>query len=271
MNNFSDLKSVINKFNLSPKKNLGQNFILDPAITDNIVKVSGLKPGEDVIEVGPGPGGLTRSILNLNPRKLVVIEQDERCVNALKELKKLYPSLEIINADALEFDYQSLNLERPRIIANLPYNIATQLLINWLDTPELFKSLTLMFQKEVAERIAAKPSCKDYGRLSVLAQLICDVDYHFELEPEIFYPPPKVTSAVISLIPKEFQLERELIKKTEMICKTLFNQRRKMLKSSMKLLNTDVNQLIEGTDISLDARPENLTIGQFCALAKKLS
>lgn len=271
MAKLTDLKNLINKYGLNPKKNLGQNFILDPNITDNIVKVSGLKLNEDVVEIGPGPGGLTRSILAKNPRKFIAIEQDERCVKALLELKEHYPQLEVINADALNFDFSSLDLSAPRIIANLPYNIATALLIKWLDTPEMFSSLTLMFQKEVAERIVAKPGCRDYGRLSVLAQLICDVEWNFELKPEVFFPPPKVTSAVISLTPKIKQLDKELIRKVEFICKILFNQRRKMLRSTMKQLHKDVEKLVKNTGISLESRAENITIEQFVMLANNFT
>lgn len=268
MQELDSLKSVIEKFGLTPKKNLGQNFLLNSAITDRIVDASGISSKDEVLEIGPGPGGLTRSILKKNPQKLIVIEQDARCIAALKELQIIYPQLEIINDDALKIDYVSLKLNNPKIIANLPYNIGTALLLKWLETPTMWNSLTLMFQKEVAERIAAYPRCKDYGRLSVIAQILCDVEIHFELEPKEFFPPPKVTSTVISLYPKQEQLDTKIVKTVEMICKALFNQRRKMLRSSLSRLNKDIDKLLENTGIELFQRPEELSVEQFIMLAK---
>jgi len=262
------LKNIIKKYDLAPKKSLGQNFILDQNITDNIVTSSGLLAGQDVIEIGPGPGGLTRSILEKNPNKLVVIEQDDRCIQALKELKYHYPQLEIINGDALQINIADLGLKNPKIIANLPYNIGTALLINWLYNIGTWSSLTLMFQREVAKRIVADPGGKDFGRLSIIAQLICDTEMHFELGPEAFYPPPKVTSAVISLYPKKDQPSKDILKSVELVCKVLFNQRRKMLRSTLKQLHPDIDSLILNTDISLTQRPEELSIEQFVQIAK---
>ncbi len=262
------LKTVINRFGLAPKKNLGQNFILDQSITDRIVKASGLIKGQDVLEIGPGPGGLTRSILAANPHKLIVIEQDERCIEALKELQLSYAQLEIISGDALHINIADLDLNKPKIIANLPYNIGTALLIKWLENISVWDSLTLMFQREVAQRIVAAPGGKDYGRLSVIAQLLCNVEMHFELGPEAFFPPPKVTSAVISLYPKLNQPNKELLNIVEKICKILFNQRRKMLRSTLKQLHPDIDSLITQTDIELTQRPEELSIEQFVSLAE---
>jgi 16S rRNA (adenine1518-N6/adenine1519-N6)-dimethyltransferase len=264
------LKNVINRFGLAPKKNLGQNFILDQSITDRIVKASGLRAGQDVLEIGPGPGGLTRSILAANPAKLIVIEQDERCIAALEELKQRYPQLEIISGDAMQIDNTALGLNKPKIIANLPYNIGTALLFKWFENITIWNSLTLMFQKEVAQRIVAAPGGKDYGRLSVIAQLLCDVEMHFELGPEAFFPPPKVTSAVISLYPKEVQLAPLLLKTIESVCKALFAQRRKMLRSTLKQLHPNIDALIANTDIALTQRPEELSIEQFVQIAENL-
>ncbi len=262
------LKNIIKKYGLAPKKNLGQNFILDQNITDNIVTSSGLMQGQDVVEIGPGPGGLTRSILARNPAKLIVIEQDERCIEALEELRQYYPQLEIISGDALQINILELGLNNPKIIANLPYNIGTALLLNWLDNIGSWESLTLMFQKEVAQRIVASPGGKDFGRLSVIAQLLCDVEMHFELDPEAFYPPPKVTSAVISLYPKKIQPPKDLLEAVEFLCKILFNQRRKMLRTTLKQLHPDVDALVKNSDILLTQRPEELSIDQFVQLAK---
>lgn len=262
------LKSVIDKFDLNPKKNLGQNFILDQNITDKIVRASSIKAGDEVLEIGPGPGGLTRSILAVNPSKLTVVEQDSRCIAALEELKIFYPQLNIINGDALEVKEDTLVSSNCKIIANLPYNIGTALLIKWLDNIGFYSNLTLMFQKEVAMRIVAKPQTKAYGRLSVIAQLLCDIDLHFDLNPEIFFPPPKVTSSVISLYPKAKRPSTEIIKAVQLICKIIFNQRRKMLRSTLKQVHQDMEGLIYQTEISLTQRPEELSIESYVKLAE---
>ncbi len=262
------LRAVINKFGLSPKKNLGQNFLLDQNITDKIVRVANLKAGQNVLEIGPGPGGLTRSILAINPNKLTVIEQDSRCIEALEELKEIYPQLVIINDDAVKIEEAKLVTPKTKIIANLPYNIGTLLLCKWLENVSFWQDFTLMFQKEVAERIVAAPGCKDYGRLSVICQLLCDTEMHFNLAPEAFYPPPKVTSSVISLYPKPEQAPANIIHAVQFICKALFNQRRKMLRVTMKQVHPDLNGLIYGTDIALTQRPEELSVAQFVQLAQ---
>lgn len=263
----SSLRSVISKYGLMPKKNLGQNFLLDQNITDKIVRFAQPNLDKDILEIGPGPGGLTRSILAKNPKKLIVIEQDSRCIEALEELKIHYPQLEIINDDAIKIKEELLISSKAQIIANLPYNIGTLLLCKWLDQIELWHSLTLMFQKEVALRISANPGTKAYGRLSVIAQLLCDVQWHFDLSPEAFYPPPKITSSVISLYPKEIIPDKKVISSVEQITKILFNQRRKMLRSTIKQVHQDIDGLIFGTSIELTQRPEELTIEQFVELA----
>jgi 16S rRNA (adenine1518-N6/adenine1519-N6)-dimethyltransferase len=262
------LKTVINKFDLAPKKSLGQNFLLDQNITDKIVRMAALKAGDEVLEIGPGPGGLTRSILASNPSKLIVIEQDSRCIKALEELQQHYPQLTIINTDALAIQETELVSKNTKIIANLPYNIGTVLLCKWLDNIEYYASLTLMFQKEVAERIVAQPRTKDYGRLSVIAQLLCNIDLHFDLKPEVFFPPPKVTSTVTSLYPKAILPETNLVKAVQHICKLLFNQRRKMLRSTLKQVYPDIDALISGSDINLTQRPEELSIEEFVIIAQ---
>lgn len=268
MKELPSLKSVIKKFDLAPKKNLGQNFLLDQNITDKIVRSARILSDQQVLEIGPGPGGLTRSILAINPEKLTVIEQDSRCIAALEELKQAYPKLDIVNADAMKVKERELVPQSTKIIANLPYNIGTALLVKWLEDIKYWQGFTLMFQKEVAERIMARPSTKDYGRLSVISQLLCDVEHHFNLAPEAFYPPPKVTSSVISLYPKAIQVPDNISHAVQFISKALFNQRRKMLRVTMKQVHPDLNGLIDKTDISLTQRPEELSVEQFVQIAK---
>jgi 16S rRNA (adenine1518-N6/adenine1519-N6)-dimethyltransferase len=263
----SSLRSVIDRFDLAPKKSLGQNFLLDQNITDKIVRAAQLKSGQEVLEVGPGPGGLTRSILAVNPSKLTVVEQDSRCIEALKELEQVYPQLVIINDDALKIREEELVSQDAKIIANLPYNIGTVLLFKWLANVSFWSSLTLMFQKEVVERMIAKPSTKAYGRLSVIVQLLCDVECHFDLKPELFFPPPKVTSSVVSLYPKKNQLPNDIIKAVQFICKLLFSQRRKMLRSTLKQVHSDIEALVHSTGVSLSQRPEEISIEQFSQIA----
>lgn len=268
MTELASLKSVIKKFDLIPKKNLGQNFLLDQNITDKIVRFAQIKHDCNILEIGPGPGGLTRSILAANPNSVTAIEQDSRCIGALKELQIKYPQLTIINDDAIKVKEESLIPKNSKIIANLPYNIGTLLLCKWLDNITYWQSFTLMFQKEVAERITAKPSTKSYGRLSVISQLLCDVDWHFDLPPEAFYPAPKVTSSVISLYPKTMQVAPKISNAVQLISKLLFNQRRKMLRVTMKQVHNDLDGLVYNTDISLTQRPEELSIEQFVQLAE---
>lgn len=267
MTELISLKETIKKFGLLPKKNLGQNFLLDQNITDKIVRCAGVVLEQNVLEIGPGPGGLTRSILLAKPNKLTVIEQDFRCIAALEELSSIYQQLVIINDDALKIKEEDFIKGKTKIIANLPYNIGTALLLKWLDNISLWQDFTLMFQKEVADRILAKPCTKDYGRLSVVCQLLCDIEWHFDLRPEAFYPPPKVTSSVISLYPKQHQVSEEICEAVQVICKILFNQRRKMLRATMKQLHPDLDGLIDKTDILLTQRPEELSVKQFVSLA----
>jgi 16S rRNA (adenine1518-N6/adenine1519-N6)-dimethyltransferase len=266
--NLPSLRLVVEKYGLLPKKNLGQNFIFDQNITDKIVKYSAIKPEQEILEIGPGPGGLTRSILAINPSKLTVIEMDKRCIAALEDLKKYHPQLVIVNEDAMLVQERNLVLEKTHIIANLPYNVGTALLFKWFKNVSYWGSLTLMFQKEVADRIIAQPGGKDYGRLSVISQLLCDIKWHFDLKPEVFFPPPKITSSVISLYPKAEQIDPIIIKKLEQICRILFSQRRKMLRSSLKNIHHNIDSLIQDTGIDLTQRPEELSIEQFIKIAE---
>ena len=272
--NLPPLKEVIAAHGLAAKKSLGQNFILDTNVLAKIVRLA--LPLSDnpetgtVIEVGPGPGGLTRAMLAHGVKNLVVIEKDDRCLSALEEIKKCYPeNLTIISGDALKINVSDLGPAPRRIIANLPYNISTVLLINWLKQIKDFSSLTLMFQKEVAERITAVPGTSDYGRLSVLSQWLCETEIKMILAPEVFTPAPKVSSALVSFKPRENPLATASFAGLEKVVAAAFNQRRKMLRSSLKSLGNP-EELCKIADIPSTWRAENVPVTAFCAMADYL-
>lgn len=257
---------------ISPQKKLGQNFIFDSSLCDKIVRTALPSAyGKDILEIGPGPGGLTRSILAQNPRRLIVIEKDPRCLDLLLDLQKYYPNLEIISGDALEIDFKNLAIEKAIdkivIISNLPYNVGTELLFRWLEYPEIVESMTLMLQKEVVERICAHHSCKAYGKLSVICQLLADVRKEFDVSPKAFYPPPKVHSSIINIIPKNILHDKKVVEKVREITHTAFMFRRKMLK---KALSAIPEQIFLNLNIDNNARPENLSPDQYLALAREL-
>jgi 16S rRNA (adenine1518-N6/adenine1519-N6)-dimethyltransferase len=225
-----------------------------------------------VIEIGPGPGGLTRALLMEGARHVTAIERDPRCVAALAEIGTAFPGrLSIIEADALEVDIASLAPAPRKIVANLPYNIATPLLIRWLGQIGSFESLTLMFQKEVAQRLAAPPRSKAYGRLSVLTQWLCGVELVFDVPPQAFVPAPKVTSTVVRLTPHAAPLASCQQADLERVTAAAFGQRRKMLRQSLKSLTDDVAALIAAADVEPTARAEELPVEAFCALARAIS
>lgn len=261
---FPTPKEIAERHGLWAKKSLGQNFIFDLNLTRKIANSAGNLTGADVIEIGPGPGGLTQAILEKDINKLYAIEFDERAIAGLKELNS--PKLEIINGDALEIDLRDIAPAGCAVIANLPYNIGTKLLMDWLEYASHFKSFTLMFQKEVAERLVAKPRTADYGRVSVVTQWLCEADILFDVPPSAFVPPPKVTSSIVKITPREKPLFPADKKKLEMVVKTAFNQRRKMLRSSLKSLNVDFGAL----NIRPEARAEELSIEDFCKIANSL-
>lgn len=265
------LKDVVDRFELRAKKNLGQNFLFDLNITNKIARSAGDLTKSTVIEVGPGPGGLTRALLANGVQRLVAVERDERCLPALEEISAHYPGrLEVIAGDAMETDFAALasGAENVRIVANLPYNIGTELLIRWLTGPQwppFWTSMTLMFQKEVAQRIVAKPGDNAYGRLGVLAGWRTRANIVFDLPPQAFSPPPKVNSAVVHLEPREKPLEaneRTLAKVTE----AAFGQRRKMLRQSLKSLGGEA--LLQQADIEPTRRAETLSVAEFVALSR---
>ncbi|HTH96656.1 MAG TPA: 16S rRNA (adenine(1518)-N(6)/adenine(1519)-N(6))-dimethyltransferase RsmA [Stellaceae bacterium] len=265
------LREVIRRHGLEPRKSLGQNFLLDPRLMARIAEAAGKLDGVHVVEIGPGPGGLTRAILTAGAASVTALERDDRCVAALAELEAAYPGrLKIVPADALEIDPASLVPAPRKIIANLPYNIATPLLIGWLARISAYESLTLMFQKEVAERITAEPRTKDYGRLSILSQWLSRPRHVFDIPPGAFYPPPKVTSTVLHFTPHPAPEPAELIL-VEKVTAAAFGQRRKMLRSSLKSLGVDTNALVEQAGVDPTARAEELSVKDFCALARGLA
>lgn len=262
------LRDVIRKFELSAKKSLGQNFLLDLNLTGRIARAAGPLTGMTVIEVGPGPGGLTRALLS-EGAYVIAIERDARCIGALAEVSAAYPDkLRVVEGDALEFDPRPL-LERPaRIVANLPYNIATTLLVNWLSAgwPPFYDRLVLMFQREVAERIVASPGSRTYGRLSVLAQWRTEPKILFEVNPSAFVPPPKVKSAIVQFVPRAKPLPCDL-RTLERVTEAAFGQRRKMLRQSLKSLGADPAALLEHAGIEPTLRAENVPVEGFVRLA----
>jgi 16S rRNA (adenine1518-N6/adenine1519-N6)-dimethyltransferase len=265
------LREVIAAHGLSAKKQLGQNFLLDLNLTSRIARVGGALEGVTVIEVGPGPGGLTRALLAAGAKKVVAIERDERVMPALAQIADAYPGrLEVISADALEINYAPLADGPTRVIANLPYNIATPLLIGWLTTgpwPPFFESLTLMFQREVAERIVARPGDKAFGRLGVLAGWLTEARIAFNVDRNAFTPPPKVTSSVVHLKPKAVEAGI-VVRDVEAVTKAAFGQRRKMVRQSLKSLGVPVEELLSAAGLKGDERAEDLPIAAFLDMAK---
>lgn len=267
--NLPPLRDVIAKYDLAPKRSLGQHFLLDLNLTGRVARAAGNLSECTVIEIGPGPGGLTRALLAEGAKKVIAVERDRRPIEALNEIAKAYPGrLEIIEGDALEIDPASL-CEGPRkIVANLPYNISTQLVMNWLDNITEYESLTLMFQKEVADRLAAVPRTKNYGRLSVMVQWLCDVHCNFDISPSSFTPPPKVMSTVATLRPRPEPLVDVPRKALEHVVKAAFGQRRKMLRASLKTLGINGEELLISAGIEPTKRAEELSIEEFCTLVK---
>ena len=269
------LREVIARHDLRAKKQLGQNFLLDLNLTAKIARAAGDLTGCDVIEVGPGPGGLTRGLLAEGARHVLAIEKDARALPALTEIAEAYPGrLTVINGDALEIDPLAHLTPPIRIVANLPYNVGTELLIRWLTPkawPPFWQSLTLMFQKEVAERIVARPGGKAYGRLAVLAQWRSDAKIVMTLPPEAFVPAPKIHSAVVHLtaLPEpRYPADPAVLNR---VVAAGFNQRRKMLRASLKGLHPRIEELLLEAGIAPTARAEEIGLEQFCALARGLA
>jgi 16S rRNA (adenine1518-N6/adenine1519-N6)-dimethyltransferase len=263
------LREVIAQHGIVARKGLGQNFLLDLNLTGRIARAAGRLDHATVVEIGPGPGGLTRALLAAGARRVVAIERDARCLTALGELAAAHPErLELVAGDALALDPAALSDPPRKIVANLPYNIATPLLLGWLDRIGDYESLTLMFQREVAERLTAVPGTKSYGRLSVLVQWLTDAQILFDVPARAFVPPPKVTSSVIRLVPRAEPLAPATRSALERVTAAAFGQRRKMLRASLKALGTSVDALIDRSGVTPTARAEELSVAEFCALAR---
>ena len=272
IDNLPPLREVIRTHNLQARKSMGQNFLLDLNLTAKIARQAGDLTTSDVLEIGPGPGGLTRALLHEGARKVLAVEKDARCLPALADIAAHYPGrLEVINEDALAIDVASRLTPPIRVVANLPYNVGTELLVRWL-TPEkwppFWDSLTLMFQREVAERIVAAPGSKTYGRLSILTQWRAEAKTGRDLRPEAFTPAPKVSSAVVHIKRRDQMLFEADEKRLTRIVALAFQQRRKMLRAALKGQAPDIEDRLRAAGIQPTERAEQVGLEQFCALAR---
>ena len=269
------LRTVIADHDLVARRQLGQNFLLDMNLTAKIARLAGDLSACDVLEVGPGPGGLTRGLLAEGARHVLAVEKDARCLPALQQIAQACPGrLDVVIGDALEQDVAARMTPPIRIISNLPYNVGTELLIRWLNPPQwppFWDSLTLMFQKEVAERIVARPGSKAYGRLALLAQWRADPKIVLTLPPEAFTPPPKVHSAVVHFTRRDAPLFPADQRVLERVTAMAFNQRRKMLRSSLKGLGADIEDRLRAAGLTPTARAEEISLEGFCALAREVA
>jgi len=263
------LRDVISRHGLDARKSLGQHFLLDPNLTERIARLAGDLRGRQVVEVGPGPGGLTRALLATEAAKVLAVELDRRAIGAVRELQEAYPGrLEVLEADATRLDLAALVPAPRQVAANLPYNVATPLLIGWLRQAAAWERMTLMFQLEVGERVCAAPGTPAYGRLSVLAQWTCRASLLLRLPPAAFTPPPKVWSVVVGLEPREEQPPPGLVTTMERLTAAAFGQRRKMLRGSLRVLGGEA--LLARAGIAPERRAETLTIGEWDRLARIL-
>ncbi|SHH14563.1 16S rRNA (adenine(1518)-N(6)/adenine(1519)-N(6))-dimethyltransferase RsmA [Bradyrhizobium erythrophlei] len=269
------LREVIRQHALSARKSLGQNFLLDLNLTARIARAAGPLEDATIVEVGPGPGGLTRALLALGARHVIAVERDQRALPALEDISRRYPGrLEIVCADAQHFDPRPLiGATKAKIVANLPYNIATALLIDWLSIepwPPWYDMMVLMFQREVAERIVAREDDEAYGRLAVLANWRAETKILFDISPAAFVPQPKVTSSVVRLVPRTAPAPCDR-KALERVAAAAFGQRRKMLRQSLKSLGVDPAQLAAAADVDPTRRAETIPVSGFVAMARELT
>jgi 16S rRNA (adenine1518-N6/adenine1519-N6)-dimethyltransferase len=257
-------------YNFRAHKSLGQNYIKDPNIIRNIVDSVKITEDDTLLEIGPGPGALTHALLKTPAKKLIIVEKDPQFIDYWNTVALSNPKLQVIHADALKVKLADLSATPLTIVANLPYNVGTELVLNWLETLPLVKSMTLMLQKEVVLRMTADPGSKDYGRLSIMTQWLCRATRLFDVPPTAFRPQPKVTSSIIELCPREaplFPAEKLMLEK---VTAAVFQQRRKMIKKSLQTLVKDPLPLLDTLGIDPKARPETLSIEQFCAFATLL-
>ena len=269
------LREVIAAHGLAAKKSLGQNFLFDLNLTRRIARAAGSLDGFTVVEIGPGPGGLTRALLMEGALHVIAVERDERTLPALAEISGAYPArLDVISADALEVDWRKMIKGPAKIVANLPYNVATALLLGWISNevwPPWFSSLTLMFQKEVAERIVAKPGTEHYGRLSIISQWRCTAQKLFDVNRSAFTPPPKITSSIVHLVPHAICEPICELKNLERVTAAGFGQRRKMLRSSLKAVFDNPEFVLESLGLEPQKRAEELSVADFARLAQVLN
>ncbi len=269
------LRDVIHRYELSARKSLGQNFLLDLNLTARIARAAGPLEDATIIEIGPGPGGLTRALLALGAKRVIAVERDERALAALEDISKRYPGrLEVVLGDAATFDPRPLLADEPaKIVANLPYNIATALLVDWLSVepwPPWYEMMVLMFQREVAERIVARENDEAYGRLAVLANWRTETKILFDIAPAAFVPQPKVTSSVVRLVPRRSP-EPCNRKALERVTAAAFGQRRKMLRQSLKSLAIEPARLAAAANVELTRRAETVPVSGFVAMARELT
>jgi len=276
MNFEKTLRQTVDDYGLMAKKALGQNFLLNQNITDKIIKLSLEKQGltdfseKDVLEVGPGPGGLTRAIIKQNPRHLTVVEMDERCIEIMNELKNQTDVLmDVLNQDALALDISNIASKPLQIVSNLPYNISVPLLTSWLENIHCIEAMTLMFQKEVADRICAPVKTKDYGRLSVIAQLTCRIERLLTLNPDCFVPAPKIFSTVLLFLPLEDAPHLEILHKVSELTKLAFAQRRKMVRQSLKSV-PNLEKVLDLAGVLPTMRAEEINPEQYLKMAELL-
>jgi 16S rRNA (adenine1518-N6/adenine1519-N6)-dimethyltransferase len=265
------LREVIARHGLAARRALGQHFLLDLNLTGRIARAAGDLAAGTTIEIGPGPGGLTRALLAHGAARVIAVERDERCLPALAEIAAAFPGrLEIVAGDALQIDASRLGSSPRRIVANLPYNVATPLLLAWLAKADRFERLVLMFQREVASRLIAAPRSKDYGRLAVATQWRCQARRLFDIPPRAFTPPPKVTSSLVELLPRLTPLAPADPLLLERVTAAAFGQRRKMLRQSLRGVTGDPARLLADAGIAETRRAEELTVAEFAALAEAL-
>ena len=268
------ISTILERYDIKAKKALSQNFIFDLNLTEKIVHSMGNIHDHDILEIGPGPGGLTRSLLSLGARRVIAIEKDKQFIKPLEEISVSYPGrLKIINDDILSIEPELFLNPPVKIVSNLPYNIGTQILLKFINSeswPPFWDSLTLMFQKEVAERIISKSNTRTYGRLSIISQWRSNIDYLFTVSSKSFTPIPAIDSAVLKFTPRSQPFFITNKEKLESVVKQAFNQRRKMLRQSLKLKNIDIQKLLASININSTCRPQELTIKQFCMLANAI-